>query len=235
MWLKIILPVVLILGVLFFIGARVLTSPKTDGFPDITSSLQPELAADDDLEARISVLEQSLTNLSSELVSGSPTPSTRPSSLDTRVKSLETQLSQLNSRVAALEISDKSSTQVNSGENVTYIPLGPGSSSSALDWTTVSLPEFTIDPADFSGYTNMYLEVNLRSYQGNGRAYARVINSTDGTAILGSEVSTTSEDYVTVTSGAFKVASTKKTYKMQLKTLTSYEASVQFARIKVVY
>ncbi len=122
-----------------------------------------------------------------------------------------------------------------SKQSTDYIPMGPGTTSISTDWTIVDYPEVEIDPANFSGYTNMYLEVTFKLLHGNGTGYVRLFNKTDGTAVTNSDVSTSSSSYTSVVSGGFKLVSGKKTYRLQLKSLSGYEVSVQFARIRVDY
>ena len=179
-----------------------------------------------------------------------PTPSQSPkasaNTTEGKIQNLEAIVSELSKRISALEQSPSPIVQLPTSTTSTttttstakyplYIPIGTGGGSSAFDWTTINTSEVEIDPADYSGYTNMYLEVELKSYQGNGRAYARLINYTDSTGLAASEVSTTSENYTTVVSSGFKLGSGKKKYRLQLKTLTGYEASTQSVRIKVVF
>lgn len=159
-------------------------------------------------------------------------------SLEDRIKLLEASLTVLERRQDIVE----KSTGVSTGSTTTsstgalppsYIPLGSGGSTSATDWTSVDNLDVSINPADYPGYKSMQLEVSLRTFQGNGQAYARLYNNDDGLAIPTSEVSTTSENYNWQNSATFTLSSGKKTYKIQLKTLTGYEASVQSARIRV--
>lgn len=160
-------------------------------------------------------------------------------SLEDRIKLLEASLTVLERRQDIVEKASGITTGSTTTSGSTgalppsYIPLGSGGSTSATDWTSVDNLDVIIDPADYPGYKSMRLEVSLRTFQGNGQAYARLYNNDDGLAIPTSEVSTTSQDYNWQNSATFKLNSGKKTYKIQLKTLTGYEASVQSARIRV--
>lgn len=122
-----------------------------------------------------------------------------------------------------------------SGPKVTYIPVGiTGASTSRTDWETTALA-VNLSGDDFPGYKHMMLEGFLKVKDGNGKAFARLLNSNDGTAILGSEIETTNWDLTLVESGQFRIASSKKLYKLQLKSLTGYESSTGLVRIKVVF
>lgn len=151
------------------------------------------------------------------------------------LKTVETAIRDLQARVATLEQTGSENNQATPAKSPAYIPLGSTGSSQALDWTSLATFEAEINSDDYTGYSSMYLEVNMRAFQGNGKAFARLFNKTDGTAVGSSEVSTTSSDYTTLTSSGFKLLGGKKTYRLQLKTLTGYAADVQFARIKVTF
>lgn len=181
---------------------------------------------------RLDRLEEKVASLSASknVVTGSQTLITQD-----QFKTVETTIRDLQTRVSHLETGSPTTTQPSVSRSPTYIPLGSTGSTQTLDWTSIATLEADIDSADYNGYSNMYLEINIRSFQGNGKAFTRLFNKTDGTAVANSEVSTTSSDYTTLISSGFRVSSGKKTYRIQLKTLTGYAADVQFARIRVVF
>ncbi len=201
-----------------------------------------EVPATVDDHTRIGVLEESLASLQNQVnqylgtasSSGTAiTPITTPvtnTNLTSSVQNLTTNVNNLITRVAQIDSSGTSSKP-----STTYIPLGPANSSNSLDWQTVSLPEVDIDPAEYPGYKAMYLETYMSVYQGNGQAFAHLLNYSDGITVLNSDVSTSSENYIHVISNAFTLGSGKKTYRLQLKTLTGYTAQVEYARIKVTF
>ena len=89
-----------------------------------------------------------------------------------------------------------------------------------------------IDTANYPGYKSMTLEVNFRIFQ-NGTGYVRFANKTDGTSYANSELSTTSNDYATKSSGTFTITSGSKTYVVQAKSTTGYSVDLQWSRIRV--
>lgn len=219
------------------IGYFMVVSPKIAQNP-VSNTVAPQsVPKDNNLESRVDFLETTLTSLKDQISKlGSSAPVNTKLTIDPKITELENKLNKLDSRVSTLESTPaQGGTTTTIQKSTQYIPMGNGSSSTAMDWTAVPLPEVTINSADYSGYTNAYLEVQMLVDQGNGTAYARLYNNTDGTAILGSEIFTTSYNYTTVTSGAFKLSSGNKTYKLQLKTSTGYASNVQFARIKITY
>lgn len=169
-------------------------------------------------------------------------PAVTPVNLEQRVKTLESTIIDLKRRIVNLEQTSTTpaaagpvaSTAPATNKSPVYIPLGSGSSV-ATDWTSIDSLSVILDSADYSGYSGVQFEVSMRAYQGNGKAFARLYNSTDGTGVLSSEVSTTTSDYTWVTSSSFNISSGKKTYKIQLKSLTGYETGVQNSRIKISF
>jgi hypothetical protein len=162
-----------------------------------------------------------------------PQTTVTTTSQDTKITKLENTITDLIARIKQLESQPLPTPAPSSTRSPIYIPLGPGTSVSSVDWSTASVPIITLNPADYPGYTNMQLEVTFQIFQANGTAYARLAVPADGTAVLSSQVSTTSSDYTTVTSSGFQLGSGQKTYKLQLKSTTGFSTNVQFARIKV--
>lgn len=161
-----------------------------------------------------------------------------PDTQDQRISILKQQLTVLQKRVEQLELSGSKSTATTTTQSAskvsTYVfSLGKGGSTVKNDWTTVDNLDITIDPSDYSGYKSMQLEVEVKVKDGNGKVFARLFNSSDGTSVSQSEISSSAFDYTWVTSSTFNLSSGKKTFKIQLKSLTGYEAFVQSARIKV--
>lgn len=171
-----------------------------------------------------------------------PDLSTQVNTITDKVNKIDSTVNDLKSRVVVLESGQTTSAQTNPATSVTsstatvikspiYIPLAASGTSSAGDWTNISGTTVTIDPADYPGYTSMQFQANIQIFQ-QGIAYARV-GSSDGTAILGSEISTNATSYTAVSSGNFTLPG-KKSYLLQLKSqVTNYAASVQNAQIKV--
>lgn len=228
------LPIALVLAIM--VGAvlylRFSRSGETVPAPasSLTSSPSGTLSVPADTpatEGRLKRLEDAVNALA-----GKPAGQTS-GSLETRLKNLENVVTSLQSQVAQQgQPSGQTAAPTTTKKPTLYIPLGWTGVSSATDWTTISGQSIDLDPADYPGYTSMQFEASLKALSGNGRAYARLLNNNDGTAILSSEVSTTGYDYTWVTSSGFTLPG-KKTYKLQLKSLTGYETGVQSARIKV--
>lgn len=194
-----------------------------------------------------------LSDSSAETASAQTLPSPKNNTLEERVKALESSITIVNKKIDVLTetLSKTSSTTSNpvvtpiptsaasptsstTGAKSVYIPIGYGGSSKATsDFQSVTEQEITIDTANYPGYKNAYLEVNLKIDNANGIGEARLFNTTDGTALLGSLISTTSGSYSNKTSGAFNLTNGSKKYNLQLKSSTGYTVSVQLTRIRI--
>lgn len=159
--------------------------------------------------------------------------------LESKISNVEKTTDDLKNRVSSLESSSATSqgtsttttTTVAGNKSPQYIyGLGYGGSTTNSDWTEVSTLTLTIDPALYPGYSSMQLEALVRVKDGNGKVFARLYSG--GTAVAESELSTESYRDVWIGGGAFSLGS-KKTFTLQLKTLTGYEAYVSEARVKV--
>lgn len=186
--------------------------------------------------------------------SGDATPSAAPKSLDSpvtnpgddkikiallenKVKILESSIANLSSRITSLESAPKT-TQTSSSSQKTpvYIPINSGGSIDSTTYSNLTSGTITLNSTDYPGYTNMYLIVNLAVSVGQGKAYARLVNTSNSLAILVSEVSTSSYSTVSLTSPAFQLPSGSNTYTVQLKTLVQgYPAQAGYSFIKVVF
>lgn len=163
--------------------------------------------------------------------------------LENRVKTLENTNADILAKLGKLEQSNPGAvttlTNTTSSSTATppqYIPLNFTGSVSTSTWTNLTTGTINIDPASYPGYKNMYLIAGIQVYQGQGTAYARLVNTANGAAVLSSQVSTTSQSYTSVTSSAFQLPSGSNPYTLQLMTQTpGYPASVQSAYIMVQY
>lgn len=232
-FLPIILPILAVV-VLGLVGWRVV------GNQSISPAKVDTPAASEAIDNRVKELEFAVTDLVSRVGSLGPGDSTITAD---RIKKLEETINDIKSRVVTLEqakttptsTSTSTSSQTSSSTSTkapSYIPLSWTGDSKSTDWTSITGQEFTINPADYAGYKNIQFEISLRIFQ-NGTAYARMEDKGAGTSILSSEVSTTATDYTWLTSSSFTLPSGSKTYRLQLKSLTGYNAQVQNARLKI--
>ncbi len=201
-----------------------LESPKTATFNDPIEV--PKTLPGATIEDRIKALEDSVTSVVNKLNVSLPTP--------TADSSLEAAVSELKVRISSLENATPAPAVSSSQKAPLYIPLGSGGSGNSRDWVTMPTYEVSIDPAEYTGYSSMKLEVNMRLNEPKATtAYARLFNTTDNSGVTLSEANTSSTSFGIVSSSGFSLAGGKKTYKLQVKTLESGEMFVQDARIKV--
>lgn len=227
-----ILVVVIIIGLLAWRQSQskpTNTNQLTGSGEDQSSQSQSEALRLQTLEDTMSLVAQKVINLPSY-----SQPSN--SNLEGRVVTLEQTVSNLQKQVDSLKLTP---TQQTSNSTTTktpvYIPLGWSGTTTALDWTSLPTQTIFINSDDYPGMSGVTFEAKLRAYQGSGTAFARLFNKDDNVTVTSSDVSTTSSDYNWVSSVRFSLATGKKTYVLQLKTLTSYMADIQDARLKISF
>lgn len=228
--------VVLAGGYLWMRRSQAQVTPQIKELTQLTGQTDVSSFAPVDNSDRIKILEEAVILLAKKINGEVPTTGTnatligRISTLEDKVTSLQRQVSQLQSGVSP-------TSAPAAGRSVKqppiYIPLGWVASSSVMVWTTITTQSITIDTNDYPGFTSAQFEARIVNFQGNGTAYARLINTTDGSGVLASEVSNSGIDYAWVTSSNFSLASGKKTYAVQLKTNTGYAAQISDAHLKI--
>lgn len=125
----------------------------------------------------------------------------------------------------------------NGATKTSFISVGTSFSTTNTDWTDIKGGEAWVDPADYgsSGSPTFTWEVSLKIANKNGEAWARLYDTTNNIAVSGSEVSVTTADYTTVSSGNLPLWSGRNLYRVQIKSTTSQTASFVTGRVKVVY
>lgn len=159
--------------------------------------------------------------------------------LENKIDVMESSNSKLLSKISILESQNNSgSTPVSSqSKSPVLIPINPGGVLDAKDWTSLTSGSIKINPADYPAYANAYLIINLSVYVGQGKAFARLVNTNNGLSILDSEVSTNSYSPVTLTSKPFKLPNGDNTYTIELKTLVEggYPAQAGSSFLQITY
>lgn len=185
------------------------------------------------VEDRVKSLEEALAKLVPQVNNLKPSSSTNPSSasLDSRLSNVEAEVTALKVRISALEKATPAPA-ASQAKSTVYIPLGAGGSWSDIDWHSLPEYEISLDPANYPGYSGMYLEVNFRMAESAGTGSVRLYNVTDNSA-LSSQLDTTSTAFSLQTSSSFKLPSGAKTYRLQVKSSQGKDLFIQSARIKV--
>lgn len=159
------------------------------------------------------------------------------SQLENKVNTLESSNSALLSKLSQLQTgSTKVQSVPTSKKSPVLIPINPGGTVDSTSWTNLTSGNITIDPADYPGYKNAYLIINLSVYVGQGTAYARLVNAQNGLAIIPSTVSTNSYLPVSLTSSPFQLPTGSNQYTIQLYTqVPGYPAQAADSFLQITY
>jgi len=114
-----------------------------------------------------------------------------------------------------------------------YIPVGSNGSTKSLTWVDIPSTETTIDWTTYGLNYTVTWDALLHVHQGNGSVTVRLYDTTAQAVVPGSEITTTSQDDVRVTSGKLTVPNDTHSYIVQIKSLSSYEAFYRDGRILV--
>ncbi len=121
-------------------------------------------------------------------------------------------------------------------KTITYIPLGGSYDTQATNWVDVPNAQVTINiSSDYGSLAKATWEAFLKIDQGNGIVYARLFDATHGTAVDGSEISTTDASFHLVGSGNLSLWAGNNLYKVQLKSLSGFTGFMDSGRIKISY
>jgi hypothetical protein len=174
---------------------------------------------------------------SKPLVEDLPAPDPSKDQLEEQVVLLQQRLAAQERAMAEIQLNARGSapSSNNAKPSTVFIPIGIGGSSTGTDWTVINTQEIEIDTSEIPGYLAAFLTVELKVKDGNGKAFARLFNVTDNTPIYSSEVSVSNSDFTPITSGSFTLATGKKKYRLQLKSLTGYQVDVQLSKLKISF
>lgn len=117
---------------------------------------------------------------------------------------------------------------------VSYVTV-PGSGLTALtDWQTLSGTDFYFDTADYPGLIQVTFEANMKLYNGSGRAYLRLFDTTHGIGVQGSDVNNNSNSDIIVESGKIYFWAGKNLIRVQAKSETVETAVFSSGRLRLV-
>lgn len=114
-----------------------------------------------------------------------------------------------------------------------YVPIGSNGSTKSLTWVDIPSTETTIDWTTYGLNYSVTWDALLHVHQGNGSVTVRLYDTTAQAVVPGSEITTTSQDDVRVSSGKLTVPNDTHSYIVQIKSLSSYEAFYRDGRILV--
>jgi len=134
-------------------------------------------------------------------------------------------------------IKETTTPVVSKTKSTDFITLGATSTSTSTDWETLEGTGVWIDiNNDYGPDAYIKWEAALKVAHGNGQAFVRLWDDTHKIAVAGSELSTTNNsDYQTVESGQLALWSGKNLYKVQVKSLNSFEVTYTNGKIKITY
>lgn len=190
----------------------------------------PNASLEDKVKSLEDVVTKLVTQINSLKSSGNSSPTT---SSDAKLSSLEAAITELKARVSSLEKATPAPAPAAVSQKAPlYIPLGSGGQTQDTNWASLNTFQISLDPASYSGYTSMQVEVNMRLNQPGGQVYARLYNSSNSSSVS-SEVSSTSTTSSVVTSSTFTLPSGSKNYVLQAKSKDGSLIFIDYARIKV--
>lgn len=216
-------------------GKQSLVTPNTTE-QDVEPVEVPKTLPGASVEERVKSLEDTLNKVVPQVNSlkSQSAQTGVPASLDSRLGSLESAVTELKARVSALEKATPATAVSTSQKVPLYIPLGSGAQIADTNWTNLNSFQITLDPASYAGYSSMQLEVNMRLNQPGGQVFARLYNSSSGSAIS-SEISSTQTTSSVVTSSTFTLPTGSKNYVLQAKSKDGNLIFIDYARIKVSF
>lgn len=151
-------------------------------------------------------------------------------------QTIEEKISQAIATLSGKEtkIVEKTTTTKASQPQVIYIPLGGGGATISRDWADVGNAEVYLDLNDYSNLDKAYFEGFIKVKHGNGKAFARLYDVTHSIGVQGSDIESASENFTLVESGSLNFWQGKNLYRIQIKSLNGYEASIDSGRIKII-
>lgn len=115
-----------------------------------------------------------------------------------------------------------------------YLPIPGSGNTLSTDWIDISGTDFYLSTSDYPGLTGVYFEANIKLQNGNGAAYVRIYDVTNGRGVDMSTLSTSSQSSSFVTNGPVSLWAGYNHYRIQLKTLTADSAIFENGRLKII-
>ena len=126
-------------------------------------------------------------------------------------------------------------TIVTKSQGTDYISMGASATTTSTDWVYVDDSAVYIDlENDYGGDATVSWEAFLKVAHGNGQAFARLYDDTNKIAVDFSELSTENNvEFSQKSSGNLPFWKGRNLYKVQIKSLNSFEVTYSGGRIKV--
>jgi len=105
--------------------------------------------------------------------------------------------------------------------HVNYLPINGAFNQLSYDWIDVPTSDFYFDTGDYPGLISVNFEANMKLFNGNGLAFARLYDVTHAAPIPGSQVQTGSQQDSMVTSSPLTFLTGHNLIRVQIKSLTA--------------
>jgi len=115
-----------------------------------------------------------------------------------------------------------------------YIPIPGNGSTMENKWVDLVGTEFYISTDDYPNLVGAYFEANMKLTNGNGLAYLRLFDITAGIEVWGSEISTNSFTFTSISSEKLTIRNGTHLYRVQAKSLTADTTVFNSGRIKFI-
>ena len=151
--------------------------------------------------------------------------------LTDRISRLESTVISLQSVTPVPTLSAARASLPTGTKHVTYLPINGQFSQLSYDWVDVPTASFYFDTADYPGLISVNFEANMKLFNGNGLAFARLYDTTHAAPIPGSQVQTGSQSDTMVTSAPLTFLDGHNLIKVQIKSLTADTTYFNSARL----
>lgn len=120
---------------------------------------------------------------------------------------------------------------------ISYVPLGTTATTTNTDWVDVDDSGVYIDlVSNYGDSATVSWEASLKVAHGNGKAYARLFDDINKIAVDFSEISTTNNaDFVQVSTGDLPFWRGRNLYKVQIRSLNSFEITYSGGKLRINY
>jgi hypothetical protein len=171
------------------------------------------------------------TKNSLKITTPAPQPVSTTSSLDTRVSQLESSITAMQSATPVPTSSASPAPISTASRHVSYLPINGSFSQLSYNWVDVPTSSFYFDTGDYPGLISVNFEANMKLFNGNGLAFARLYDATHSAPIPGSQFQTGSQQDTMITSPPLTFLTGHNLIKVQIKSLTADTTYFNSARL----
>jgi len=186
---------------------------------------------------RIDTLEDSLSEAGVVVATSAPSPTIDKDSLsEDEIRALiEESVSQITPPPAEVQVIEKQNAT--SSPQVSFVPMGGVTTTTSSDWTDVPGSEVSLDLInDYGKDATVSFEGFLKVAHSNGKAFARLFDDTHKIAVDGSEISIGDTDTLTIaTTKNLPIWAGRNIYKIQVRSLNSFEVTYGGGKLKIVH